>query len=186
MKNYISFLSIFFFIILGAKISYTQNNESEIIRLSEELIIRKIEKDTYIVTHSFPWPANSLLCQLTPSEFILVDTPYENNATQLLIEWIRDKNKKMNLRVINTHFHRDNLGGNGYLLKQNIPVYGSDLTVKLLYEKLKDPDSDLINDILKQPRYSQYYEVFKKNLNNNYYFKFSLNNVYIIVKLTIN
>ena len=37
-----------------------------------------------------------------------------------------------NIIEINTGFHNDNLGGNEYLLSQNIPVYGSELTAKLI------------------------------------------------------
>lgn len=162
MKQYKIFVVIIFSIIIGTNVSYTKSNESNTLKLSEDLIVQKLEKDIYIVIHSFPWPANSLLYKLTPSDFILVDTPWENNATKLLVEWIKQNNSKINLRIINTHFHRDNLGGNGYLLKQNIPVYGSDLTVKLLNERLNDPNQDNIADMLEQPKYKRYYETFKK------------------------
>ena len=37
--------------------------------------------------------------------------------------------------AINTGFHYDNLGGNGYLVEQGVSVYGADLTVKLLQER---------------------------------------------------
>jgi glyoxylase-like metal-dependent hydrolase (beta-lactamase superfamily II) len=184
MKKYFFIVVTIFTFIVGANVSYSKRNDSDTLKLSDDLIVRKIEKDMYIVTHSFPWPANSLLCKLTSSDYILIDTPWENNATRLLVEWIRQNNSKMNLRVINTHFHRDNLGGNGYLLEQNIPVYGSDLTVKLLDEKLKDPDQDNIADILERPEYKRYYETFKKTelkppnhtfkINNG--FKFDIGN----------
>ena len=143
-------------------VSYSQSTWGvDTLKLSEELIATKIEEDTYLVIHSFPYPANSLLCKLTPVDYILVDTPYENDATRLVIEWIRQNSDSAKIKVINTHYHRDNLGGNGYLLEQNIPVYGSDLTVQLLNEKLSDPNQDNIADVLKQPQYKRYYDVFK-------------------------
>ena len=162
-KDLLSLL-IIISVIFGINISYSQDIDSGTIQLSKNLTVRKIEKDMYLITHSFPWPANSLLCRLTPSDFILIDTPWENQATQLLVEWIRkiSADNEFHLRVINTHFHRDNLGGNEYLLQQNIPVYGSDLTVRLLNEKLKDPAQDNISDILKQPEYKEYYKAFRK------------------------
>lgn len=162
MKKCFLIVIIIVTIISGANVSYSKSNDPDTLKLSEDLIIREIEKDIYLVTHSFPWAANSLLCKLTSSDYILIDTPWENNATKLLVEWVKQNNSKINFRVINTHFHRDNLGGNGYLLEQNIPVYGSNLTVKLLNEKLNDPNQDNKTDMLGQPKYKRYYETFKK------------------------
>jgi glyoxylase-like metal-dependent hydrolase (beta-lactamase superfamily II) len=41
----------------------------------------------------------------------------------------------MKITAINTHFHNDRLGGNGYLTKIGSVIYGSDLTIKLLNER---------------------------------------------------
>jgi metallo-beta-lactamase class B len=41
----------------------------------------------------------------------------------------------VNLIEINTGFHNDNLGGNEYLLSKGVPVYGSDVTAKLIQER---------------------------------------------------
>lgn len=102
------------------------------LQLSEDLMIRKIEKGVYVVTHSFPWKGNSVVVFLSGNDVIFVDTPYNNEATRKVVEWIKSKNKKANIVEINTGFHNDNLGGNEYLLSQNIPVYGSELTAKLI------------------------------------------------------
>jgi metallo-beta-lactamase class B len=112
------------------------------IQLSEDLRIINIEKGVYIVTHSFPWPGNSLVVFLSGNDVIFVDTPYNNEATRKVVEWIKSENKKANIIEINTGFHNDNLGGNEYLLSQNIPVYGSERTARLIedgkiYETMK-------------------------------------------------
>jgi metallo-beta-lactamase class B len=112
------------------------------IQLSEDLVIKEIEKGVYVVTHSFPWQGNSLVVFLSGNDVIFVDTPYNNEATRKVVEWIKSKNKKADIIEINTGFHNDNLGGNEYLLSQNIPVYGSELTAKLIesgkiYETMK-------------------------------------------------
>ncbi len=112
------------------------------IQLSENLEIKEIENGVYVVTHCFPWPGNSLVVFLSGNDVIFVDTPYNNEATRKVIEWIKNENKKANIIEINTGFHNDNLGGNEYLLSQNIPVYGSELTAKLIedgeiYETMK-------------------------------------------------
>ena len=102
------------------------------IRLSEDLVIKEIEKGIYVVTHSFPWKGNSLVVFLSGNDVIFVDTPYNNEATRKVVEWIKNENKKANIIEINTGFHNDNLGGNEYLMSQNIPVYGSELTAELI------------------------------------------------------
>ena len=91
----------------------TPKKTTEEIALSPDLTVQEIENDVFLVTHRFPWAANSLLVKVAPDECILVDTPWENEATKLLVEWMREKYGDIKLTVINTHFHRDNLGGNG-------------------------------------------------------------------------
>jgi metallo-beta-lactamase class B len=102
------------------------------IQLSKDLVIKEAEKGVYVITHSFPWAGNSLVVFLAGNDVIFVDTPYNNEATEKVVEWIKSENKNANIIEINTGFHNDNLGGNEYLLSQNIPVYGSELTAKLI------------------------------------------------------
>jgi metallo-beta-lactamase class B len=107
------------------------NSGSEIL-LSQDLVIKEIENGVYVITHSFPWPGNSLVVFSSGNDVIFVDTPYNNEATQKVVEWIRDKNSTADIIEVNTGFHNDNLGGNEYLLSQDIPVYGSELTAELI------------------------------------------------------
>jgi len=122
-----------FFLLLLSFFIVNYGNE---ILLSQDLAIKEIENGVYVITHSFPWPGNSLVVFLSGNDVILVDTPYNNEATHKVVEWIRDKNRAADIAAdiieINTGFHNDNLGGNEYLLSQNIPVYGSELTAKLI------------------------------------------------------
>jgi metallo-beta-lactamase class B len=128
-----------FIIALVSLIILASGNE---IQLSEDLRITEIKKGVYVVTHSFPWPSNSLVVFLSGNDVIFIDTPYNNGATRKVVEWIKNENKKANIIEINTGFHNDNLGGNEYLFSQNIPVYGSELTAELIedgkiYETMK-------------------------------------------------
>jgi metallo-beta-lactamase class B len=138
-----------------------QHKNIETVKINEELKLKEIEKDVFLITHSFPWPANSLLVGITSLDFVLVDTPWENSGTRALIGWLKDTYGNINLSVINTHFHRDNLGGNEYLLDQNIPIYGSDLTVALLNKKSNELTERTLEN-LKNPGYKKYYEAYKK------------------------
>jgi glyoxylase-like metal-dependent hydrolase (beta-lactamase superfamily II) len=66
---------------------------------------------------------------------VLIDTPYDNDATEQVINWINKEIRPKKITAIITGFHIDNLGGVGYLLRHKISVYGSDLTIKMLDER---------------------------------------------------
>lgn len=121
---------IFIIILINVNVQASENQ----IQLSKDLRITEIERGVYIITHSFPWAGNSLVVFLSDNTVIFVDTPYNYEATRKVIEWIKSKNCEANIIEINTGFHNDNLGGNEYLLSQNIPIYGSELTARLIEE----------------------------------------------------
>ncbi|MCI0515189.1 subclass B1 metallo-beta-lactamase [candidate division KSB1 bacterium] len=130
--------------------------------LSDDLEISWLEPDVCFVTHSFPWPANSLLIHLDSSAWVLVDTPWENTATRLLVTWLESQDSSARLIVINSHYHRDNLGGNDYLLRKHIPIYGSDLTVQLLKERQEQSLERMLTRL--DPAQSQKYrEAFQQS-----------------------
>ncbi len=126
--------------------------------LSRDLVISRLSEDTWLMAHSFPWPANSLVVRTSQNDFVLVDTPYENEASRLFYEWLQRKFPGAELVVINCHFHVDNLGGNGFFLGNNIPVYGSRRAVELLKEK----GFAGTLEFLKAPRYERYRKVFEQ------------------------
>jgi glyoxylase-like metal-dependent hydrolase (beta-lactamase superfamily II) len=161
--------------------STAQQNYNKTVQINEDLILKEIAKEVYLITHSFPWSANSLLVRINQSGFVLVDTPWDNSGTKAIVEWLRDNYESVNLSVINTHFHRDNLGGNEYLLNSEIPIYGSDLTVELLNEREKELiDRTLKN--LQNLENKKYYDTYKTsklkgpdnifNINNGLTLKF--------------
>jgi glyoxylase-like metal-dependent hydrolase (beta-lactamase superfamily II) len=102
--------------------------------LSKDLKITDLTEGVFKVTHSFPWAANALIVVVSPSEIVLVDTPYTNGATELVVEWIYSTFGQIQITAINTGFHADNLGGNGCLLQKGIPIHGADLTGQLVQE----------------------------------------------------
>ena len=128
--------------------------------LNEELVVTEIAPECFLVTHKFPWGGNSLVVKVSPTEVVFVDTPYENQATQRVIEWIRATFGAMQVTEINTGFHWDNLGGNEYLEEQQIPVYGTDLTVQLLTDRAEDTRAQTL-EMLKAPKHQRFYDVHK-------------------------
>lgn len=109
--------------------------QAQPIELAEDLHIRPIGSGAYVVTHTFPWPANSLLVELADSTLVLVATPYTPEATRQMLAWAKTKFGQRRMVAINNGYHVDNLGGNLALREARIPVYGSDLTVRLLQER---------------------------------------------------
>ena len=105
------------------------------IDLSQGLYLRQIRKDVFVVTHAFPWPANSLIVEMANSDLVLVGTPYTPAAMSEVLDWTAAHFGKRKIVAINTGYHVDNLGGNSALIEQKIPVYGSDLSAQLLKER---------------------------------------------------
>lgn len=123
-------------ILLTSFYIYGQGDTSNVVFSDDELIIKEIDESTFLAVHSFPWPANSLVIKFDNGELLFIDTPYTDEATEKLVKFFQGKeNKKVHVTAINTHFHVDNLGGNGYLKKIKADIYGSDLTAKLLKER---------------------------------------------------
>ncbi len=114
------------------------------IQLSDELRIEKIDDDVYVVIHSFPWPANSILVRCAGDVLVWVDTPYTDEAAGQVINWIKSKFGKIRIVEINTGYHNDNLGGNGCLIQNRIEIYGSDLTARLLKERAEKTRTKLL------------------------------------------
>lgn len=102
--------------------------------LGDEVQLQPIEAGVWMVVHRFAGGNNSLLVRCDERRFVWVDTPCTDEATRLVYEWLTATFADPNVIEINTGFHNDNLGGNGYLLGQGVPCYGSDITPGLIAE----------------------------------------------------
>ena len=125
--------------------------------ISEDLYVRRVAEGVFVITHSFPWAGNSMIVEMESSDLILVDTPYTPEATRDLLEWVETRLGERKVTAVNTGFHYDNLGGNRYLVEQGIPVYGSELTARLLEERGEEMRAMTL-DWLQAPRYQRYRE----------------------------
>jgi metallo-beta-lactamase class B len=153
MKN--KYFLILFLLSIFTFSTYSQDK----IKLNDELFISKLDKNIYVVTHSFPWASNSMIILTSNDEVILIDTPYENDATELMMNWINKELKPKKITTIITGFHIDNLGGVEYLLSQKIPVYGADLTIKMIEERGEKTRKQTLSWLLK-PEQKRYYDVY--------------------------
>ncbi len=132
------------------------SDEYERFDISEDMHARQIQDGVFVVTHAFPWPANSMIVEMENSSLVLVDTPYTPEATRDLLDWAKAQLGEREIVAINTGFHCDNLGGNSYLVEQGIPVYGADLTAQLIEDRGVDMRA-LTLSWLQAPRHERYY-----------------------------
>jgi metallo-beta-lactamase class B len=128
--------------------------------LSKDLSVTEIEKDTFVITHSFPWSSNSLLVRVSNSDCILVNTLCDNQGARMLVDWIKSSFGEVNLIGINTGFHVDNIGGNEFLLSKGIAIYGSNVTAKLITERGQAEKNRLLEGF-KSPENKKYYDAYK-------------------------
>jgi glyoxylase-like metal-dependent hydrolase (beta-lactamase superfamily II) len=103
--------------------------------LSGDLQVLPLGEGAFVVAHRFPFLSNSLLVRMPDGSFVLAGTPCTPEATERLLAWLRETFGPVPVTAVDTGYHPDNLGGNEALLRAGHPVYGSDLTVRLLRER---------------------------------------------------
>ncbi len=91
---------------------------------------------------SRPTPANGLLL-MTETEALLIDTPWTEEQTEHLLDWIEKDRGLAIAGVVATHFHPDCMGGIGAVHRRGIPTYGLSLTAKLAREDGSEPPKEL-------------------------------------------
>ncbi|WP_183563727.1 subclass B1 metallo-beta-lactamase [Mucilaginibacter sp. SP1R1] len=77
-----------------------------------------------------PFPANGLYV-ITKAGIVLIDTPWDEDQTQQLIDTLQHKYHQKIRLCISTHFHSDRTAGLDVLKKNGIKTYTSVLTKKL-------------------------------------------------------
>ncbi|MCU0611461.1 MAG: polysaccharide deacetylase family protein [Candidatus Eisenbacteria bacterium] len=103
--------------------------------IDHDMRVRTLSEGIWVVTHEKPWPANSLVAELADSTLLLVDTPYTPAATRSMLQWLTARFGRRPMIAVNTHFHYDAMGGNEALQEAGVPIYGSDLSVRMLAER---------------------------------------------------
>ncbi|MCK5146797.1 MBL fold metallo-hydrolase [bacterium] len=132
--KYLSRFIILFLLSLSG-ITVMAQSETGVNIISNDLSIRPVCEDSWIIEHRFPWPSNSLLVKLGDVDFVLVDTPQDPSGSRDLLKWMKKTFRNFRLTVINTHFHTDNLGGNEVMIAAGHSVMGSDMIAPLLKER---------------------------------------------------
>lgn len=105
------------------------------IELAPDLHLLRIGDGAYVVRHVCPFLCNSVLVEMPDGTFVFGGTPGFPEAARLVLDWIVREHGSRPVVAIDTGYHFDNLGGNAAFLAAGFPVYGSDLTVRLLAER---------------------------------------------------
>jgi glyoxylase-like metal-dependent hydrolase (beta-lactamase superfamily II) len=146
-------------ILLSVAISRSSAFAQQEIVLDPELKITKLSDNVWIVTHCFPWDSNSLVVKASGNDVVLIDTPYTNDATETILQYVKKEINPHKITAIITGFHIDNLGGTGCLLQHKIPVYGSDTTCRLIDERSAQTQQQVMS-WLKSPERDKYRQAF--------------------------
>jgi glyoxylase-like metal-dependent hydrolase (beta-lactamase superfamily II) len=105
------------------------------IALAPDLRLQRIGPGAYVVRHTCPFLCNSVLVEMPDGTFVFGGTPGFPEAARLVLDWIEREHGPRPVVAIDSGYHFDNLGGNAAFIAAGFPVYGSDLTVKLLAER---------------------------------------------------
>lgn len=100
------------------------------------LRVRAVAPDVFVHTSyrrypgvAAPVPANGLVVR-TRQGAILIDTPWDPEQTQRLLQWVADSlHQRVRLALV-THAHQDRVGGLAVLQARRIRVYSSPLTAR--------------------------------------------------------
>jgi len=144
--NFLNIISIVFsFMNIG--------QAGDTISISEDLEIIPLTKHCY--RHVSYWDtkeysrvaANGLIYQSGDS-VIIIDTPWNDNQTLKLLNWIRNSLKADTKAVIVTHWHADCMGGLQEVHKSGINSYALDQTAEIAKSKQLPAPEFLFSDSL--------------------------------------
>lgn len=127
----------------------SSSSSSEVIELSEDIKLQKINPTTWQHTSSKHLknfglvPANGLI-KIINNEAIIVDTAWTNDQTDEILDWLSARGISPTL-VIVTHSHNDRMGGIEAVHARNIPSIASNLTIQLARKNdLEEPKKGFI------------------------------------------
>jgi metallo-beta-lactamase class B len=109
---------------------FADNFPVEFIRISDSIIIHR----SYELYSDIKTPSNGLII-IGDKSVVVVDTAWNNQETEQILEYINVAIKKKIVACIITHSHQDRAGGLTVIQNKDIPIYMTDETNKLLSQK---------------------------------------------------
>ncbi len=87
---------------------------------------------SYLQTDSWGKVGCNGMVFINGEDAVVFDTPTEDTASEELIDWLLNDQKKIIKAVVATHFHEDCLGGIKAFHDRGITTYASEKTIELL------------------------------------------------------
>jgi glyoxylase-like metal-dependent hydrolase (beta-lactamase superfamily II) len=100
--------------------------------INSELSVRRIAKGAFVVTHEPAFDSNILVVRMADGTVVLCSSPFDTQATRIMLGWIRDVFGPGRILAVNTHFHPDGTAGNEAYAEAGVETYATDLTQRLL------------------------------------------------------
>jgi len=118
---------------------FSQNDYKKI-KVSDDIELIKLSDNAYVhVSYSdLPefgrFPSNGLIF-INNNEAFLFDTPVTDSLTMDLVSWIQDSMKFKITGFVPNHWHKDCMGGLGYLQHLKIESYANQMTMDIAKAK---------------------------------------------------
>ncbi|MCP4201584.1 MAG: subclass B1 metallo-beta-lactamase [bacterium] len=118
--------------------------------LGEDLRIRRLAEDLWLHESDTEWgqrtvPANGLIVRGRRGVMV-VDTPWTEDQTARLLDWITENLEAPVLGVVGTHFHPDAFGGIAEVHRRGIMTWGHALTGDLAAEQDREAPRQSFED----------------------------------------
>ena len=107
----------------GLAIANQNNGEMEIQKIADNVFLHTSYAELPQIGY---YPSNGLVV-LDGTNAYIIDTPWLEKDTQVLLEWIERSGFALKASI-STHFHADRTSGIGYLNNHSIETYASELT----------------------------------------------------------
>lgn len=117
----------------------------------KKLVISHLTGDLYVYTtyqmfRGTPFPSNSMY-MVTKNGVVMIDTPWDVEQVQPLLDSIKKRHKKDVVMCVVTHSHADRTGGLDVLKAKGIKTYSTQQTHELAIEKKeKTAQYQFLND----------------------------------------
>ncbi len=106
------------------------------IEVTPDIVLESITENIWIHITYTDYPgwgrisANGLLIK-EQDHVVLIDTPWNNEHTEILYNWVEDNWNLSITKVIVSHYHTDNLGGLEFLHLQGVISYAYSKTIEI-------------------------------------------------------
>lgn len=157
MKGYLPTWTAIVVLVLSSSASGEQESGSYLldpstIELAESLRIVPLQENLWLVWSTDEWNGRTIsangLVLAGSNGVLVVDTPWTDEQTALLLDWIDRELDPQVLRVVVTHAHKDRSGGIAEVHRRGIATIGYAGTVALAADQGYEPPESTFSDSL--------------------------------------